>query len=80
MESILVIDDAVEMCGMLGEYLQSDGPQVETRPQRRGWSQLSGEHSLIVLDVMLPKINGIELLRQLKTELNALFLLRHRTA
>jgi DNA-binding response OmpR family regulator len=77
MESILVIDDDVEMCGMLAEYLQSEGLRVEAvhngeHGLRRA---LSGEHSLILLDVMLPKINGIELLRRLRTESNARVLL-----
>jgi DNA-binding NtrC family response regulator len=30
MEGILVIDDDVEMCGMLAEYLQAEWLQVET--------------------------------------------------
>jgi DNA-binding response OmpR family regulator len=77
MESILVIDDDVEMCGMLAEYLQAEGLLAETV---HNWEEglkraLSGEHSLIVLDVMLPKINGIELLRRLRTESNARVLL-----
>jgi two-component system response regulator CpxR len=65
------------MCGMLAEYLQSEGLQVETvhngeHGLRRA---LSGEHSLILLDIMLPKINGIEVLRRLRTESNARVLL-----
>src|ERR1700726_2503359 len=77
MESILVIDDDVEMCGMLAEYLQSEGLRVETvHNGEDGLTRaLSAEHSLIVLDVMLPKINGIELLRRLRTESNARVLL-----
>jgi DNA-binding response OmpR family regulator len=77
MESILVIDDDVEMCGMLAEYLQSEGLLAETvHNGEEGLKRaLSGEHSLIVLDVMLPKINGIELLRRLRTESNARVLL-----
>jgi two-component system, OmpR family, response regulator CpxR len=77
MENILVIDDDVEMCGMLAEYLQSEGLQVETvHNGEHGLTRaLSGEHSLILLDIMLPKINGIELLRQLRTESNARVLL-----
>ncbi len=77
MESILVIDDDVEMCGMLAEYLQSEGLHAETvHNGEEGLKRaLSGEHSLIVLDVMLPKINGIELLRRLRTESNARVLL-----
>src|ERR1700686_447960 len=77
MESILVIDDDVEMCGMLAEYLQSEGLQVETvHNGEDGLKQaLSAEHSLILLDVMLPKINGIDLLRRLRTQSNARVLL-----
>lgn len=77
MDRILVIDDDVEMCSMLAEYLQSQGLKVETvhngeEGLRRA---LSGEHSLIVLDIMLPGIQGIEVLRRLRTESNARVLL-----
>jgi two-component system, OmpR family, response regulator CpxR len=77
MDSILVIDDDVEMCGMLAEYLQSEGLQVETIHNGEDGLKraLSEEHSLILLDIMLPKINGIELLRRLRTESNARVLL-----
>jgi two-component system, OmpR family, response regulator CpxR len=76
-ENILVIDDDVEMCGMLAEYLQSEGLQVETVHNGEHGLQraLSGEHSLILLDIMLPKLNGIEVLRRLRTESNARVLL-----
>ena len=62
---------------MLAEYLQSQGLKVETvhngeEGLRRA---LSGEHSLIVLDIMLPGIQGIEVLRRLRTESNARVLL-----
>jgi DNA-binding response OmpR family regulator len=77
MESILVVDDDIEMCVMLAEYLQSEGLQVETvHNGEHGLTRaLSGEHSLILLDIMLPKLNGIELLRRLRTESNARVLL-----
>src|SRR5580700_5944498 len=77
MESILVIDDDVEMCAMIAEYLQSEGLQVETVQNGEDGLKraLSGEHSLILLDIMLPKINGIEVLRRLRTESNARVLL-----
>lgn len=77
MDRILVIDDDVEMCGMLAEYLQSRGMNVESvHNGEQGLKRaLSGEHSLIVLDIMLPGIQGIELLRRLRTESNARVLL-----
>jgi two-component system response regulator CpxR len=68
MHRILVIDDDVELCELLTEYLTPEGLQVETvhdgeRGVERG---LSGEHALVVLDVMLPGISGFEVLRRIR--------------
>jgi two-component system response regulator CpxR len=73
MDRILVIDDDEEMCSMLDEYLRSEGFAVETvHNGEDGLSRaLSGEHSVIVLDVMLPGMNGIEVLRRLRSESDA---------
>lgn len=65
---ILLIDDDLELGAMLGEYLESEGFRVEIvtdglAGMRRA---ISGEHDAIVLDIMLPRLNGIELLRQLR--------------
>lgn len=65
---ILLIDDDRELGVMLGEYLESEGFEVEvvadgTRGIERA---LSGEHDALVLDIMLPGLNGIEVLRQLR--------------
>jgi len=69
MTSILVIDDDNELCELLTEYLQSEGFLVETTgdSQRGIERSLSGEHSLVVLDVMLPQISGFEVLRRIRT-------------
>jgi len=73
MDRILVIDDDVEMCAMLAEYLESEGLKAEVAHEGNvGLKRaLSGDHSLIVLDVMLPGMNGLELLRRLRSESNA---------
>ena len=73
MDSILLIDNDVEMCAMLAQYLQCEGFQIETvHNGEKGLERaLLGDHSLIVLEVILPKINGIELLRRLRAESNA---------
>ncbi|WP_420719909.1 response regulator transcription factor [Novosphingobium sp. RL4] len=65
---ILLIDDDLELGAMLGEYLESEGFRVEIVTDgldgmRRA---LSGEHDAVVLDIMLPRLNGIEVLRQLR--------------
>ena len=67
-DRILVIDDDVELCSLVGEYLAPEGFQVESAPDGiRGLEQaLNGEFLLVVLDVMLPGLNGFEVLRRLR--------------
>ncbi|MBS1810326.1 MAG: response regulator transcription factor [Acidobacteria bacterium] len=68
MEQILVIDDDTELCDLVTEYLEPDGFAVEAinNPEIGLARGLSGEHKLIVLDVMMPGINGFEVLRRLR--------------
>ena len=68
MERILVIDDDVELCHLVSEYLQAEG--FITECVHDGESGLkraaAGEYLLAVLDVMLPGINGFEVLRRIR--------------
>src|SRR5258708_15141977 len=69
MDCILVVDDDIELCGLVQEYLTSEGftsQYVHDGEQglQRG---LSGGYALVVLDVMLPGINGFEVLRRLRS-------------
>jgi two-component system response regulator CpxR len=68
MKQILVIDDDQELCELLVEFLESEGLSVETvcEPYQGLRRALSGDHSLVVLDVMLPSMTGFELLRNLR--------------
>jgi two-component system response regulator CpxR len=68
MERILIIDDDVELCSMIAEYLRPEGFLVEAvHNGERGLQRaLSKEHDLLLLDVMLPGMNGFDLLRQLR--------------
>jgi two-component system response regulator CpxR len=67
-ERILVIDDDREMCDLVAEYLEPDGFAVEAvnHPERGLERALSKEHALVVLDVMMPGVNGFEVLRRLR--------------
>jgi len=67
-QKILVIDDDVELCELVAEYLEPDGYQVEAiNDGNAGVNRaLSGEHALVVLDYMLPGLNGFEVLRQVR--------------
>ena len=67
---ILVIDDDAELCKLVARFLSAEGFRVETvRTSTQGVERArSGEHELIVLDVMLPGMDGFEILRRLRTE------------
>jgi two-component system response regulator CpxR len=70
MERILLIDDDVALCELVLEYLQPLGFEIEFVPRGDLGAEraLSGEHSIVVLDVMLPGLNGFEVLRKIRTE------------
>ena len=67
---ILVIDDDAELCKLVARFLSAEGFRVETvRTSTQGVERArSGEHELIVLDVMLPGMDGFEILRRLRAE------------
>ena len=69
LEKILIIDDDAELCEMLSEYLRKEHFEVETvQHGTRGLERArSGDYHLLVLDVMLPGMNGFDLLRELRT-------------
>jgi DNA-binding response OmpR family regulator len=68
MSLILVIDDDIELCELLTDYLRPEGFDVESvHDARHGVERaLSGEHALVVLDVMLPGISGFDVLRHIR--------------
>lgn len=70
MEKILVIDDDVALCELVLEYLQPLGFELEFahRGDLGAERALSGEHSIVILDVMLPGLNGFEVLRKVRAE------------
>src|SRR6266403_3314468 len=68
MQQVLVIDDDIELCELVAEYLEPDGYQVEAVHDGEAGLEraLAGEHALVVLDYMLPSMNGFEVLRQIR--------------
>lgn len=70
MEQILIIDDDVALCELVTEYLQPLDFQIESvhRGDLGAERALTGEHSIVVLDVMLPGLNGFEVLRRIRAE------------
>lgn len=68
MKQILLIDDDAELGELLQEYLAMEGFEVEVAGDgETGLAKASsGDFALVLLDVMLPEINGFEVLRRLR--------------
>ena len=67
---ILIVDDDEELSGLLTELLVREGFRVDTQNDgRRGLAAaLNGGYDLMVLDVMLPGLDGFEILRRVRRE------------
>lgn len=68
MHTILVIDDDPDLAALLAEYLGGRGYRVETAPDgAAGLQRLRGAGvDLVVLDVMMPGLDGFEVLREVR--------------
>ncbi|MEA2262038.1 MAG: two-component system, OmpR family, response regulator [Acidobacteriaceae bacterium] len=68
MNSLLIVDDDVELCALLIERLAEDG--FDLSAVHNGIDGLevasNGSYSLVILDVMLPRMGGIDVLKQLR--------------
>jgi two-component system response regulator CpxR len=68
MERLLIIDDDAELCALLKELLEGDGFEVSVAGDGNTGLALaqSGGFNIAILDVMLPAMNGLDVLRQLR--------------
>jgi len=68
MSKVLLIDDDVELVAMFQEYLEQEGFEVKTAKDgvTGTASALTGEYAIAILDVMMPRMNGLETLRRIR--------------
>ncbi|RUQ40746.1 MAG: response regulator transcription factor [Candidatus Competibacteraceae bacterium] len=68
MTTVLLVDDDIELSGMLKEYLEREGFAATTVGDGESGvtEALSGRYAIVVLDVMMPYLNGIEALRRIR--------------
>jgi two-component system response regulator CpxR len=66
----LLVDDDVELGELLGTFLGQRGIRLEVAHDGpRGLARaLAGDHDLVLLDVMLPGVDGFELLRLVRRQ------------
>src|SRR3989449_7274828 len=69
-EQVLVIDDDVELCKLVTRYLTQEGFQIASVNGGAPGAEraLSGNYALVVLDVMMPGVNGFDVLRRIHAE------------
>lgn len=72
MVKVLLIDDDIELVGLLADYLQSEGFEVAAAHDGESGMNiaLSGKCDIAVLDVMMPGQNGIDTLRRIRDSSN----------
>jgi two-component system response regulator CpxR len=70
--SLLLVDDDAELCGMMKEFFAEAGHRLDCAYNgREGLSSaLNGAYDLMILDVMLPIMDGIAVLQQLRRRKN----------
>jgi DNA-binding NtrC family response regulator len=65
---IVVIDDDTEICGLLRDVLAAEGYSVSTAcdPAEGVWMVKTLEPDLVMLDMKMPKMSGMDVLRWIK--------------
>ena len=67
---LLLIDDDARLSGMVGDYLRGQGLEVECAGTLAAGRELlrRGDHDALLLDLMLPDGDGLELTRELRAD------------
>ena len=68
---ILLVDDDETLCALLSEFLQAEGFEVETLHTGDAATERllqSDEFDTVVLDIMMPGMSGLDVLRSVRAK------------
>ena len=70
MDRILIIDDDAELCALVARFLTAEGFEIDRAANAHEGIKraLGGSYALIMLDVMMPDLNGFDVLRQIRAQ------------
>jgi two-component system response regulator CpxR len=68
MRRVLLVDDDLELCELLCEYLSAEAFEVESVHDGEAAVEVapSGNFDVVVLDVMMPRLNGFDALQRIR--------------
>lgn len=69
---LLLVDDDTKLCRLIKDYLEPLGYEISLAHNGRDGlaNALEGKFDAVILDVMMPEMNGIDVLRQLRAQSN----------
>ena len=71
MSKILLVDDDIELTDLLAEVLRLTGFEIEVANNgQEALDKLNASHQLVLLDIMMPVLNGIETLKKIRQTSN----------
>lgn len=70
MSRVLLVDDDSDLTELLTEYLSAEGLEVNRMPDGESGVQeiLSNQYDVVVLDSMMPKMNGLDVLKTVRAQ------------
>jgi len=68
MAKILIVEDDIELLEVYSDALKAEGYEIDTADdaEKALAKMIKGGYDLVLLDIILPKINGFEIMEQLK--------------